>query len=80
MNFEDLEHRQTWMIDYALHSMRTNEFLFEFYSNISSFQNYKFNYQELLQFRLDYIACYEEDFKNPDEALRFFSAAYEHYF
>jgi hypothetical protein len=60
--------------------MRINEFLFEFYPNTSSFQNYKFNYQESLQFRLDYIVCYEKDFKNPDEALRFFSAAYEHYF
>jgi len=80
MDFENIEHLQTWMVDYALHSMRTNEFLFEFHPNTTSFQNYKINYQKSLKSCLRLVESLEWRFENPDEALRFISAAYEHYF
>jgi hypothetical protein len=66
------------MINYALKSMLQNEFFFEFYPNTISFQNYKILYQEELKIFLEKLDL--ERFENPDEALRFISAFYEHYF
>jgi hypothetical protein len=78
MDFENLEQLQTWVVDYALHSMRINEFLFEYDPNTTSFQNYKIFYKQNLKFFFERLDL--ETFKNPDEALRLISAAYEHYF
>jgi len=69
---------QTWMVNNALRSMLYNEFYFKFHPNTTSFQNYKIVYQEALQIFLEKLDL--ERFENPDEALRFISAFYEHYF
>jgi hypothetical protein len=74
----DLKQLQTWLINYGLNSMVNNEFCFKFYPNTISFQNYKILYQEELKIFLEKLDL--ERFENPDEALRFISAFYEHYF
>jgi hypothetical protein len=58
--------------------MLQNEFFFKFYPNTTSFQNYKIVYQEELKIFLEKLDL--DRFENPDEALRFITAFYEHYF
>jgi hypothetical protein len=61
-----------------LESMLNNEFYFKFHPNTTSCQNYKIVYQEGLKIFLEKLDL--ERFENPDEALRFISSFYEHYF
>jgi len=75
---ELIKELQTNMINYSLRSMLQNESVFELCSNINLFQNYKLFYQEELKIFLEKLDL--ERFENPDEALRFLSAFYEHYF
>ena len=77
-NLEYIKNCQTWLVDSALKSMLNNEFYFKFHPNTTGFQNYKIVYQEGLKIFLEKLDL--ERFENPDEALRFISAFYEHYF
>jgi hypothetical protein len=69
---------QISLVNSALKSMLNNEFYFKFHPNTTLCQNYKMLYQEGLKIFLEKLDL--ERFENPDEALRFISAFYEHYF
>ncbi len=77
-NLECIKNCQTWLVDSALESMLNNEFYFKFHPNTTSCQNYKIVYQEGLKIFLEKLDL--ERFENSDEALRFISFFYQHYF